>query len=310
MRARLVLAILLGLAALAPAGARARPVLGFADQKASMFADRRFVDLHIHQVRLNLPWDALQDPATLAQVDAWMRAARIGRFTPMVTINHSRRPGLEHRDPTAGALATQVRRWRRRWPGQIRQLSTWNEPNLGKSPALVAQWYRAIRRACPTCTVVGADVVDRRNAVSWVQRFVRAAGRSPRVWGLHNYVDANTFSTRNTRAFLRATHGDVWLTETGGVVSRRRPGVRFLGAGSAHAAQATEFLLDRIVRVDPRRLTRVYLYSWSTSATDANWDSGVIGPDGRERPELRVVRCYLGSCTPRRSYAPAPVPPA
>ena len=41
------------------------------------------------------------------------------------------------------------------------------------------------------------------------------------IWGLHNYIDANRFRTRGTRALLRAVKGDVWFTETGGLVVRR-----------------------------------------------------------------------------------------
>lgn len=295
--------------ALAPA-AQAKPIVGFADQKPSMFADPRFVDLGIRDARLNVPWDVLQDRATRANVDAWMAGARRLGVRPLITVDRSRRSGQESRNPTAGALATQVRRWRARWPGQVRQISSWNEGNINKRPELVAQWYRAILGACPGCTVLGVDLVDRGNAVSWARRFVKAAGRSPDVWGLHNYVDSNTFSTANTRAFLRAVDGRVWFTETGGVLRRARPRVIFSGFGSAHASRATGYLLKRLTLVDPIRVERVYLYSWSTGSDEENWDSGVVGPDGRERPALRVVRCYLGSCAAKRPEPVTPVPPA
>lgn len=292
-----------------PKGARPiKPAVGLADQKPSMFADPRFVDLGVRHARLNVPWDVLQEPGTLANVDAWMAGARAGGVAPLITVDRSRRPGLQSRNPSAGVLATQVRKWRRRWPGQVRQISSWNEGNINKRPALVAQWYLAIRKACPGCTVLGADIVDRKNAVSWAERFVKAAKRTPAVWGFHNYVDSNNFKTTNTRAFLKKVKGRVWLTETGGVLNRAKPSVKFSGTGAVHAAKATAFLLNRIAPLDAKRIQRVYLYSWSTAPNDVSWDSGLIGPNGVERPALRVVRCFLGHCEPRTAAPPAPVP--
>ena len=47
----------------------------------------------------------------------------------------------------------------------------------------------------------------------------RARGRRL-IWGLHNYIDANRFRTTGTRSLLRAVPGEVWFTETGGLVVR------------------------------------------------------------------------------------------
>jgi len=271
-----------------------KPLVGFADQNPPMFSDQRFLDLGIRHARLNIPWDVLEEPTTLANVDAWMLGAEAAGVRPLLTIDRSRRPGMQSVSPTAGQVATSVRSWRARWPGQVTQISSWNEGNINKRPELVAQWYLAILSACPGCTVMGADLVDRSNAGSWAQRFIVAAKRAPKVWGLHNYIDSNNFKTTNTNAFLKAVPGEVWLTETGGVLSRRNPGAKFLGTGPAHASRATSYLLKTIVRLSPKRIRRVYLYSWATPSTDNTWDSGVIGPDGRERPTLRVVQRYLG----------------
>ncbi len=311
MRLRLValLTVLAAAGAVAPA-AQARPLVGFADQKPSMFADPRFGDLGIRQARLNIPWDVLREPSTLLNVDLWMLGARARGVTPLITIDRSRRSGMASRNPTTRVLARQVRRWRQRWRGQVTQISTWNEGNINKRPELVAQWYRAILKACPGCTVLGADLVDRSNAGSWAKRFVKAAKRTPKAWGLHNYIDANNFKTTNTKKFLKAVKGEVWLTETGGVVSRKRRGVRFRSTGSAHAARATRYLLKTIIKVDTKRIKRVYLYSWSTAPNDKTWDSGVIGPKGDERPALRIVRCFLGRCEPSMDFGTIPVPPA
>ena len=43
----------------------------------------------------------------------------------------------------------------------------------------------------------------------------------PRYWGMHNYIDANRLRTTGTRRMLRAVKGQIWFTETGGIVARR-----------------------------------------------------------------------------------------
>jgi hypothetical protein len=293
MRRFLALACLLVVALPAAAAHARRPMLGIADQKALTFQDDRFLALGLHTARLNLPWDVLSDPPTLEAVDAWMLGARVNAIGPLVTIDRSRRPGRQSLNPTPAQITAAVAGWRARWPGQIRALSAWNEGNINKRPELVAKWWLAARRACPGCTVLGADLVDRSNAASWARRFVKAAKRRPVGWGLHAYNDANTFSTKSTRAFLKGTKGEVWLTETGGVVTRANPRYAFGGCGYAHAARATDFLLRRIAPMS-KRITHVYLYSWSTGPQDTSWDSGLIGPTGQPRPALDTLRRWLG----------------
>jgi hypothetical protein len=281
-----------------PAGSKApeppvrRPVLGIADQKPGFLADPRFRALGLRHVRLNLPWDVLDDETTLPSIDTWMARARAAGVRPLITIDRSRRRGRARVNPDAGQLAIEVVRWRQRWPGQVSLLSTWNEGNLNKRPELVARWWRGIRTVCTGCTVLGADLVDRSNAVRWTRRFIKAAGRVPKGWGLHSYNDANTFSTRRTREFLAGTKGAVWLTETGGVVNRTRPRYPFRGCGTEHAAKATEFLLSKVATLSPR-IERVYLYHWDGGQPGLTWDSGLIGADGLERPAMAVVRRWL-----------------
>jgi hypothetical protein len=268
-------------------------VLGIADQKPSTFDDARFQALHLHNARLTIPWDVLQDHQTLPIVDEWMAKAKRDFVAPLVTIDRSRRPGHTTINPGPATLAKQVRAWRLRWPGQIRKISTWNEGNINKRPDLVAKWWLAVRKACPGCTVLGADLVDASNAASWARRFIKAAKRAPAIWGLHAYNDANTFRTTSIRAFLKKVKGKVWLTETGGVVARKCPRFAFSGKGVTHAAKATDFLLRRIAPVSTR-IQRIYLYSWSSGSGDLTWDSGLIGPSDNARPALDVVRKWLG----------------
>lgn len=283
---------LLTLLGLTTAAAQAAPpVLGIADQKADTFLDPRFASLGVKSARINMPWDVLVDPATLENADRWMANAKLLGVKPLLTIDRSRRPGKAGVNPTTSQIAANVRGWRLRWPGQVKEISTWNEGNINKQPALVAKWYLAVRKACPGCIVLGADIVDRSNAVSWAQRFIKAAKRTPAGWGLHNYVDVNRFSTKGTVAFLKNVPGEVWLTETGGVVSRSAGAVRFAGQGPTHAAKATKFLFDKVTTLSPR-IRRVYVYHWGIGPGPHTWDSALIAPDGSERPALAAIRAW------------------
>jgi hypothetical protein len=288
---RLLLLTLLAVLAAAPAAtARAAVTVGIADQKADMFSDTRFSELGIRHARVLVPYDVLQDPVRRPLLDAWMAGAKAGGVKPLVTFDRSvRRPRV---NPTPAQMASALKGLRARY-GTIREVATWNEANINKRPELVARWYLALRRACPTCTVLGADLLDRSNVGTWAKRFVKAAGRTPKVWGLHNYVDANRLSTTGTRRLLSAVRGAVWFTETGGVVRRNNGSSVSFPMSASHAAKATTFLFSKLARISPR-VQRVYVYHWNTGAGDGRtWDSGLVGPDGRGRPALDALAKVL-----------------
>jgi hypothetical protein len=285
--------LLLGLLALAalPAAAHAKPVVGIADNKPDMFSDARFSALNIRYARILAPYDAMHDASARTALDVWMAGAQLAGVRPLVTFDRSRR--RTSYNPSAAQMATSLKDFRKRYPF-LKEFATWNEANISKRPETVARWWSAMRRACPTCTILGADLLDRANVGTWAARFVKAAKRTPKAWGLHNYTDANTLKTTGTRTLLRAVKGAVWFTETGGVVSRHNgSGVRFPTSAS-HAAVVTRFVFSTLARLSPR-VQRVYLYHWNTGAGDGRtWDSGLIGPDDQARPALLALQDLLG----------------
>jgi hypothetical protein len=290
MRRLLISTVLASVLLVPAAAAQAKPKLGIADNKASTFADPRLQALHVKYARINVPYDVLSDANTLPQVDAWMAGAKAIGAKPLVSFDRSRRH--HSANPSPSQLASALKAWRKRWPGQIKEISAWNEPNInGKSASRVAKWWLALRKACSSCTVLPGELVDKSNAITFAKSFVKAAKRSPSIWALHAYVDANNFKTTNTKKFLKAVKGKVWLTETGGVVRRTNGSATFAGKGVAFQTKATDYLLNKLVKVSSR-IQRVYFYAWS-SVGDKNWDSGLIGPAGA-RPALNVVRKYLG----------------
>jgi hypothetical protein len=296
------------LAVIAPAGAAAaiklRPVtgklavkIGIADQKEQVFDDQRLRDLGIGYARRSVAWDALRYGDERNRLDAWVRGAQLMGAEPLITFARSRKiAGHRHRPPTGAQFLREFLRFRKRYPG-VKSWSSWNEANqcgtgTCKTPELVAKYFNTIRRNCPGCTVVAADLLDQPNMVPWARAFRRAARIEPKYWGLHDYIDANRFQTTRTAQMLRAVRGEVWLTEIGGLVARRNRSPIKLPQGRAHAALATRFIFERLARLD-RRVARIYIYHWRSSTPRDSWDSALIGSDNRPRPALAVLKRFL-----------------
>ncbi|HWC27078.1 MAG TPA: hypothetical protein VG474_10895 [Solirubrobacteraceae bacterium] len=269
--------------------------VGIADQKADMFTDPRFATLGIGRARLAISWDALSSPWQVAELDAWLQGAREAGVQPLVSFMHSRtrRRSL----PTPERLKYEFRRLRRMYPW-VTTFATWNEANhcgepLCHRPRLAAAYYRALRRECPRCTILAPEVLDMPNMAAWVKDFNRKLGYSPKIWGLHNYVEANRFKTRRLRQLLRVTRrSQVWLTETGGLVRRANGSRTRIPEGPRHAGDVARFIFDRILPRNPR-ITRVYLYHWNSVSPRSSWDSALITPGGRERSALFVLARVL-----------------
>lgn len=300
----------LGLLLAAPALARAptlipvtgplKAKLGIADQKPGVFGEQRLRDLRIGYARRSVPWDALRFADQRADLDAWVSGALAMGAEPLITLARSR-GARGRRPPPPHQVLAQFRRMRARYP-TVTTYSTWNEANhcgtgTCRKPELVARYYNAIRRSCPGCKVLAADLLDQPNMISWARAFRRAARYEPRYWGLHDYIDANRFQTTRTRQLLRTVRGEVWLTEIGGLVARRNRSAIRLPQGRAHAARATRFIFDRLARISTR-ITRIYVYHWRASTPRDSWDSAFIGSDGSPRPALAVFERVLRQARP------------
>lgn len=276
-----------------PAAAPAVTV-GIAEQRPQFFTSPLFQRTLITHARILVAWDALHSGWQRADLDAWFTAARAARVTPLVTFGKSRsRPGDL---PTPERYAAAVRAFRKRYPW-VREFSTWNEANACgertcRRAKLVAAYYRVLRTACPDCTLLAADLVDQPNVGGWASEFRSYAGSEPARWGLHDYLDANRFSTRFTQEVLAATRGQLWLTETGGIVDRNNGSPIPIPQGLRHAAQATGYVLHTIRRISGR-IQRIYLYNWMGEPPPYTWDSGLLDRHGRPRRAYGVLRDWL-----------------
>jgi hypothetical protein len=255
-----------------------------------MFSAPLFRRLDVRRARLVTAWDSAYVGFERQIVTAWLAAARDAGVEPFVAFNHSR---VHPRAlPSVAEYTRAVEAFRRRWPG-VRVFSPWNEINHSSQPTAdhperAAAYYEALKRICSGCTVVAADVLDQRGMGTYLARF-RAAlhGPVPHLWGLHNYSDTNRFRDRGTRELLADVPGEVWLTETGGILQFGRG----FPPDPARQARATSYAFH-LARTSAR-ITRLYLYNWTGAPPSARFDAGLVGPDGQPRPAYRVVERIL-----------------
>lgn len=297
-RRHAVAALLAGLLAVS-AGAAAAPAgavtIGIGDQKTAMFSDLRFEALEIRHARYAAGWDVLTSRWQTRELTDWLEAARAARVEPLVSFGHSRTNGRRRSLPTPERFLYEFRRFRAAFPW-VKTFATWNEANLCGEPtchrpALVAAYYNAIRRECPSCRILAATVLDMPNMTSWVKAFRRKARVEPKYWGLHNYLDANRLREVGTRRMLKATapRSRIWFAETGGIVARRnRSTTAGFEESTKHATIVARWIFDRLVPLSSR-IQRVYLYHWNASSGSDTWDSALVNPRGKARPALKVV---------------------
>jgi hypothetical protein len=304
LRRLLLPAVLLACAALAaPAGAAVR--VGMGDQNPSMFDQPTFQALKIKRVRYLVRWDWYKHADQRAAIDAYLTRARQARADVLVHFTASRGcyvTGNRYsrsracRAPSVKAYTASFRRFRRAYRF-VRTYGAWNEANhisqpIYRNPKRAAQYFLAIRKACRRCTIVAADVLDIRGMTPYLKRFLRFAKGRARIFGLHNYQDVNRVQQDGTRAILRTVPGEVWMTETGGILSFLP---NFPRSASRQKAR-TRYMFALANRYDTRRrgmrsrLTRLYNYQWSGAEPGAAFDAGLVNPDGSPRPAYATFR--------------------
>jgi hypothetical protein len=296
IRATICAALAAALLALPGAAAANSPVVGIGEQYPDIFTDPHFQELGVRDVRLNVGWDALRIRWQRQQLDQYMAAAEEAGARVLLSLSRSRQHSRRKILPSVSRFRREFLAFRARYPF-VKSFVTWNEANhcsqpLCHKPKLAARYYNAIRAACTACTIVAADVLDNRDMPAWLQAFHREARGTKRIWGLHNYLDANRFRTTGTRALLEAVPGQVWFTETGGVVKRRNSSQVPFRESTSHAAKATRWVF-RLARLSPR-IKRIYFYHWAPAREiDWTWDSALVDHLGRPRPALRVLEDWL-----------------
>ena len=295
MRRLLITASVLFVSLLAlPGSASAAFTVGFGEQRASIFTDPNWQALGLKDVRLVVGWDALKTRWQRDEVDQWVANAQAAGARPLIALTRSRTASRARKTPSVAAYRSAFKAFRKRYP-LVKDYITWNEANhcsqpVCHKPKRVAQYYDTMVKLCKGCRIVAADLLDLASVAKWIPVFKRSVKSRVKIWGIHNYIDANRFTTVGTRRMLRLTKsGQLWYTETGGVVKRNRTSPIKFPQGRKHAGKVTDFVLRKLAKVSPR-VKRVYIYHYSHAGPDNPWDSGVLDADGTPRPSYEVIR--------------------
>jgi len=291
------------LAGAAPASAAYR--VGIGEQNRQMFDAPAWQSLKLKRVRYLVPWDYADHVEQRNEVDHFMLRARAARQDVLVTFTARRGCYLPSgryskakvcRAPSASRYRNAFGMFDAKFPW-VKTYSAWNEINhksqpTFKSPRTAAGYYNVLRAQARRgkFRVMAADMLDTSNMGRYLASFRRYAKGSPKLWGLHNYGDVNRGRTTFTKAMLRTVPGEVWLTETGGIV-KLRPS---FGHSESRAAARTKGMFRLAGRYDTRqrgmrsKIMRLFVYSFYGAAPGARFDAGLVNPDGTPRKAFSV----------------------
>jgi hypothetical protein len=283
---------------------------GIGDERSQMFANPLYKQLHTRIVRYIAPYDAAVHPYYRYQAITFIRDAEAAHEQVLVAFYHSEYTPMQM--PSVATYQHDVQRFVKLFPN-VRQYESWDEADRGyvpgefTSPSAVeaARYYQALIRVCSGCTVIGLDVLDAEKiepTLRYIAEFKREIYRletvMPTIWGLHNYADVNHFEGWRTRALAKALGGQVWLTETGGVVKFGGAFPNLDGGGLTRAAKVLRFMFALAASVP--RIKRLYIYDWSGGTSSTRFDAGLTNVHGRPRAgyvvvcrQLHAARCAV-----------------
>jgi hypothetical protein len=292
------------------AHAGASYLTGIGDEQTGMFTNPLWQQLHTKIARYIAPYDAAVRPYSLQLARAWITAAEAQHQQVLVAFYHSEYTPTKM--PSLAVYQRDVQKFIKLFP-KVRQYQPWNETNRGNVPHLFsspsamesAKDYRALKSVCRGCTVLGLDILDGpsvspslRYIAEFKRDIVRLKTSMPSLWGLHNYSDTNRFSSSRTYAILAAVPGQVWLTETGGIVKFGGAFPNKKGSGLTRAAKALSFMFR--LASSNSRIKRLYIFQWSGATGAARFDAGLTDPHYNPRPgyvtvckQLHAAKCRM-----------------
>jgi hypothetical protein len=289
----------LGKAQAPRAHAAASYLTGIGDETDEMFGNPLWAQLHTKIVRYIAPYDAVAHSYSLDKAILFIREAEAHHQQVLVAFYHSEYTPLTL--PSVAQYQKDVQKFVKRFP-HVRQYQAWDEANRGyiphtlASPSAVAnaKYYQALIRVCRGCTVIGLDVLDAQNigpTLEYVSEFKREIGRlrtvMPKIWGLHNYSDINRLESWRTRELSRALGGQVWLTETGGLVQFGGAFPNKRGSGLTRAAKVLKYMFA--VAASQSRIKRLYIYDWTGGTASTRFDAGLMSAHDQPRAGYVVV---------------------
>jgi hypothetical protein len=290
-----------GAAAAGPPRAHAASsyLTGIGNENPSMFSNPLYKQLHTKIVRYVVPYDAVARPYSLQQATAFIDAAEEAHEQVLVAFYHSEYTPTQM--PSVATYQRDVQKFVALFP-HVRQYESWDEANRGNvahafsSPSAVsaAKYYQALLRVCKGCTVIGLDVLDEQEIVKtlhYISEFKREVSRLetvvPKIWGLHNYSDVNRLEGWRTRDIVKALGGQVWLTETGGLVKFEPSFPNRRGAGLTRAAKVLKFMFALAGSLP--QIKRLYVYDWTGGTSSTRFDAGLTNSHEQPRAGYVVV---------------------
>jgi hypothetical protein len=289
----------------AAAGARRAPrahaassyLTGIGNENPRMFKNALYTQLHTKIVRYVAPYDAVSHSWSLDQAINFIAAAEAAHEQVLVAFYHSEYSPT--RLPSVSVYQRDVQKFVKLFP-HVRQYESWDESNRGNvahlfsspSGAAAARYYQALLRVCKGCTVIGLDVLDSYvigPTLSYISEFKHEIGRletiMPKIWGLHNYSDVNRLESWRTRDLVKALGGQVWLTETGGLVQFGNAFPNKHGSGLTRAAKVIKYMFAVASAVP--QVKRMYIYDWTGGTSSTRFDAGLT--NAREQPRAGYV---------------------
>ena len=256
--------------------------------------------------QLNLSWLA-KHPDQVAETTDYMNRARAAGQQVLVAFTarrgcwngkrYSRSKAC--RAPSAKAYKSSFGKFDNAFPW-VRTYSAWNEINHAsqptfKKPGLAVRYYDVLRKLARKrkFKVMAADMLDTSNMAPYLRSFLRKAKGRPRLWGLHNYQDVNRNTSADTRLMLSIVPGEVWLTETGGIVKFQK--FRY---SPSRAAARTKWMFRLANRYDSRqrglrsKITHLFVYRWFGEGRSARFDAGLVNPNGSPRKAYNVFKKF------------------
>lgn len=305
---------MLVLAPASPAAARSSIRVGVADQSPAMFDNPYFQQLKIKRTRYFVPSDVMQDRAERAKARAFVEAARRAKVSVLLHVSttdlRSKRGRVVSASKYRRDIGRMVAYFRKLG---VRDFGAWNEVNhktqetwnrIGNAVSYYKSMYRAVKRRCRTCAVVGLDILDQAGSDRYIRSFYKRLSSTWRrrltIVGIHNYSDVNRSRSRGTARIINTVRRynkrtRFWFTETGALASFGRS---FRYSESRQASRMKN-MFTYASRYRSRGVQRVYSYNFFGIENGTNcggrcrFDAGLVDPDGTPRPVFDVFKSKL-----------------
>lgn len=303
---------LIALVPASPASAKSSIRVGLADQSPAMFDSPYFKQLNIKRTRYFVPSDVMQNSAERAKAVAFVTAARRNGVSTLLHISttdlRDKRgpvvsPAKYRRD--VGRMVAHFRKL------GVRDFGAWNEVNhktqetwnrVGNAVSYYKSMYSAVKRRCPSCAVVGLDILDQAGSDRYIRSFYARLSRTWRtrlkVVGIHNYSDVNRNRSTGTARIINTVRRynkrtKFWFTETGALASFGRS---FTYNETRQAARMRN-MFTYASRFRTRGVERVYSYNFfgiehasSNCGLRCRFDAGLVNADGSPRPVFATFK--------------------